>query len=66
MAIELFGEFAYLNIQCRPEIKEWLEQTFFFPPTKNDPVGFAQACSASDTIPIGVARSSAKKSDISL
>jgi hypothetical protein len=36
MAIELFGEFAYLNIQCRPEIKEWLDRTYFFPPAIYD------------------------------
>jgi len=41
-AIELFGEFACLNTQYRPEIKEWLEQTFFFPPTRNDLAGFEQ------------------------
>lgn len=50
MAIELFGEFAYLNIQCRPEIEEWLEQTYFFPTTKNDPIGFARIQSVSDAL----------------
>ena len=40
MAIELFGEFACLNFQYRPEIREWLRQTFFFTPTKNDPARF--------------------------
>jgi len=27
-AIELFGEFAFLNCQCRPEIKKWIEETY--------------------------------------
>lgn len=25
-----------LDFQCRPEIREWLRQTFFFTPTKSD------------------------------
>lgn len=33
--VELFGEFTCLNFQCCPEIEEWLQQTFFFPPTRN-------------------------------
>ncbi|KPL24206.1 MAG: hypothetical protein AMJ75_04435 [Phycisphaerae bacterium SM1_79] len=37
VAIELFGEFACLSFQYRPEVREWLRQTFFFTPTKNDP-----------------------------
>ena len=36
MAIELFGEFACLNFHYRPEIKQWLAESFFFCPTKND------------------------------
>lgn len=35
-AIELFGEFACLNFHYRPEIKQWLADSFFFCPTKND------------------------------
>lgn len=31
-AIELFGEFAWLNHQHRPEIKQWLAQTRLFKP----------------------------------
>ena len=38
-AIELFGEFACLNVQCRPEIKQWLEQAHLFPPTIYDAQG---------------------------
>jgi len=33
MAIELFGEFACLNCNYRPEIRQWLDQTYFFKPT---------------------------------
>ena len=29
-AIELFGEFAYLNHQHRPEIRQWMQQTRLF------------------------------------
>jgi hypothetical protein len=28
-AVELFGEFACLNLQCRPEIRLWIKQTYF-------------------------------------
>jgi len=42
MAIELFGEFACLNFQYRPEIKEWLRESFFFAPVKNDLTLFEQ------------------------
>jgi hypothetical protein len=37
MAIKLFGEFACLNYHCRPEIKQWLQDCYLFPPheTKN-------------------------------
>jgi hypothetical protein len=33
-AIKLFGEFAYLNIQYRPEIQQWLRETYLFLPEK--------------------------------
>ena len=33
MAVELFGEFACLNFDYRPEIRQWLAQTYLFPPT---------------------------------
>ena len=36
MAVELFGEFACLNCNYRPEIRQWLGRTYFFEPTKND------------------------------
>jgi len=42
MAIELFGEFACLNFQYRPEVREWLQQSFFFQPTRNDLAGFEE------------------------
>jgi len=29
-----------LDSQYHPEIREWLRQTFFFTPTKNDPAHF--------------------------
>jgi hypothetical protein len=32
MAIELFGEFACLNYHCRPEIRQWLQDCYLFPP----------------------------------
>jgi hypothetical protein len=32
MAIRLFGEFACLNYHCRPEIKQWLQDCYLFPP----------------------------------
>ena len=31
-AIELFGEFAYLNHQHRPEIQKWLTENYLFEP----------------------------------
>ena len=42
MAIDLFGEFACLNFQYRPEIRQWLREMFFFPTTRNDPARFEQ------------------------
>jgi hypothetical protein len=36
MAIELFGEFAFLNFHYRPEIKDWLRRTYFFDKTRNN------------------------------
>jgi len=36
MAIELFGEFACLNFNYRPEIRLWLQTTYLFAPTKNN------------------------------
>jgi hypothetical protein len=36
MAVELFGEFACLNCNYHPEIRQWLGRTYFFEPTKND------------------------------
>ncbi len=35
MAIELFGEFACLNLHYRPEIRDWLRRTYFFDNTVN-------------------------------
>ena len=32
-AIELFGKFACLNFEHRPEIRLWLQQCYLFPPT---------------------------------
>lgn len=32
-AIELFGEFAYLNHQHRPEIRQWMHQSWLLQPT---------------------------------
>jgi hypothetical protein len=37
LAIELFGEFACLNCQYRPEIKQWLQQSYLFWPVQNGP-----------------------------
>ena len=37
MAIKLFGEFACLNCQYRPEIRQWIEQMYLFPPMEVDP-----------------------------
>ena len=37
MAIKLFGEFACLNCQYRPEIRQWKEQMYLFPPMEVDP-----------------------------
>ncbi len=34
VAIELFGEFACLNYQHRPEIELWLHQTYLFTPAR--------------------------------
>ena len=31
-ALELFGEFAYLNCQARPEVKQWIEDNYLFTP----------------------------------
>jgi hypothetical protein len=69
--LESDGFLADLNFHYRPEIREWLRQTFFFTPTKNDPAGFdeqndgpepvAMAESADDT-----AQEPAEKSYISL
>ena len=36
MAVELFGEFACLNLNHRPEIRLWMERTYLFEPTRND------------------------------
>ena len=36
MAIELFGEFACLNFDHRPEIRLWIEATYLFDPTRNE------------------------------
>ncbi len=33
MAIELFGEFACLNLDFHPEIKSWLQDSYLFDPT---------------------------------
>ena len=30
LALQLFGEFAYLNHNFRPEINQWLKQTYLF------------------------------------
>jgi len=35
-AVELFGEFACLNFNHRPEIKLWIQATYLFEPTKNN------------------------------
>ena len=35
-AVELFGEFACLNFTHRPEMKQWLEDTYLFNPTGQD------------------------------
>jgi hypothetical protein len=61
MAIELFGEFACLNFQYRPEIREWLRQTFFFTPTRNDPAGFEPAVLPVCPAPCHAERSNAEK-----
>ncbi len=42
MAIHLFGEFACLNYHYRPEIREWIEQMYLFPPMHVDPDGFGE------------------------
>ena len=36
MAIKLFGEFACLNYHCRPEIKQWLQDCYLFPPHETE------------------------------
>lgn len=36
MAIKLFGEFACLNYHCRPEIKQWMQDCYLFPPFLRD------------------------------
>ncbi len=40
MAIELFGEFACLNFHCRPEIRQWMQDCYLFPPLYIEPDGF--------------------------
>ncbi len=42
MAIELFGEFACLNFHYRPEIREWIQHMYLFPPIEVDNNGFEQ------------------------
>ena len=39
MAVELFGEFACLNFDYRPEIREWIERTCLFNPTSYELAG---------------------------
>lgn len=41
MAIELFGEFACLNFDHRPEIRLWIEATYLFDPTRNELVSLS-------------------------
>lgn len=65
-AIEFFGEFACLNLQFRPEIKKWLQQAFFFPPTRHDPASFEQDGFDPEAVPIAATCHSAEKSNIFL
>ena len=39
VAIDLFGEFACLNFNCRPEIRQWLEESYLFATVELDRVG---------------------------
>ena len=41
MAIDLFGEFACLNFDHRPEIRLWMEATYLFCPTRNELVSMS-------------------------
>ena len=49
MAIELFGEFACLNCHYRPEIKQWLQDSYLFSPMQNYPECLENAFTTAET-----------------